>query len=59
MVEGSRAYTLAMLGVEFHSHLPQQIKTLMATWYMEEGMRRVRVDEDPMTREEVRVMAAE
>lgn len=52
MVEGSRAYTPAMLGIKFHSHLPSNIKTLMAARYMEVGMRRACEDE-------VRVMAAE
>ena len=59
VVEGTRAYTPTMLANEFHSYLPANIKSLMAARYMEEGMRRVREDEEPMNREEIRVMAAE
>ena len=59
VVEGSRAYTPAMLGVKFYSHLPSNIKTLMAARYMEEGMWRARQNEEPMNGEGIRVMATE
>ena len=57
MVVGTRAYTPIMLAKKIHSYLPVNIKLLMAARYMEEGMRRVREDEEPMSREEIRVMA--
>lgn len=50
VVEGSRAYTPAMLGVKFYSHLTANIKILMAAQYMEEGMWRARQNEEPMNR---------
>ena len=56
VVEGTRAYTLSMLVNNFHSYLPLKIQQLMEARFMEEGMRRVREDEEPMSREEIRVM---
>ena len=58
VVQASKAYTPAMLGVKFYSHLPPYIKSLMANRYMEEGMKRARENKEPMTRAEVRTMAA-
>ena len=59
VVEGTRAYTPSMLASKFHSYLSLKIQQLMEARFMEEGMRRGREDEEPMSREEIRVMVAE
>ena len=59
VVEGTKAYTSMMLATKFLHLLPAHIRQLMAPRYMEEGMRRARELEEPMTREDIRVMAAE
>ena len=55
MVEESKAYTLAMFGVEIHGH----IKSLLSAIYMEERMRRVQERRMPIIREEVLLITTE
>ena len=47
-----------MLASKLHSYLPLKIQQLMEARFMEEGMRRVREDEEPISRD-VRVKLSE
>ena len=53
------AYRAPLLTAKFKALVPTNIHTLMAQTYMEETMRRMRRGELAMTREDIRVVAAE
>lgn len=59
VVEEGKAYTAAMLGDKFYTHVPPHIRSLMVARYMEEGMRSAHEHRMPMTRELVCIMTTE